>query len=398
MKEEGIETLKSLIILTVFLGSAFTVVAMVPPDEVCCGDFKPLEVQKNKVSGPVVVIIETPAAWELEITVTNNLAPVDEENVEVEDEDEEGEGHQPVALYYTRGEGDDVEPTLRIGDNTIINVVVTDKLPAEFELTEFAPTQGDVAIDMGEDGATLITWNVGNLEPEAQATLELTVVTIQGGIAKPGSYVLNSGATATGVWFSRQETLTDGPTQSILVSIIDGTPNEAPVADAGIDQQAWEGECAYLDGSGSYDPDGSVVGYTWYSDEKQIGSSMTGMPYLSVGVHTITLVVEDNRGLTSADEVIVTVYKEDTEVPGGVMTGIVRDATTQRGFDPYIQVTNENFAISTWTDMGGNYKIIGIPAGHYEVYCESEGYRDFYGVVDIRENEEVDYTIDMFRE
>ncbi len=395
MKEEGIETIKALVILTMFLGTAFTVAAMVPSDEVYGEDFKPLEVNKNKVSGPVVLIIETPAIWELKITVANNLESVAEDVREPEDETKLDES---LSFYSTRGDGIDERPRQSMDQNTIINVVVTDKLPTEFLLTEFVPTRGDVTIDVERGRATLITWNVGNLPPESQATLELTVSTVTGGILKPGSYVLNSGASATGVLHSTQETLTDGPTKAIFVSVIDGTPNEAPVADAGIAQMAFIGNPAYLDGSGSYDPDGNVVGYTWYFGEERIGSSMTGMTYPPVGVHTATLVVEDNRGLTSTDEVTVTIYEEDAKIPGGIMSGIVRDATTRRGFDPYIQVTNENYAISTWTDMGGNYKIIGIPAGHYEVFCVSEGYRDFYGVVDIRENGEVDYTIDMFRE
>lgn len=121
------------------------------------------------------------------------------------------------------------------------------------------------------------------------------------------------------------------------------------------------------------------------------------MTYLPVGVHTVTLRVEDNRRTTDTDEVTVTIYNVGAKVPGGVITGIVRDATTYRGFDPYIRISNEDYAISTWTDMGGNYRIIGIPKGHYEVFCTSEGYRDFYGQVYIPENEEVQYDIDMIR-
>lgn len=400
IKEEGIETIKSLIILAAFLGTAFTVAALVPSEEVCCDDLRPLEVQKNRISGPVIVVIDNPATWQLDILVINNLDPVVEDPVNEEvNNDVDEEPNLPVYCFSTRGSGEDrALHTIMISPNTITDVVVKDTLPAEFELFEFTPTQGDVSINIGEKGATLLTWNVGNLEPKARATLTLSVRIANGGFSKPGSYIINSGATVSGFLHSTQEILTDGPTNPIFVTVTDGDPNEAPVADAGIDQMAFEGNPVYLDGSGSYDPDGTIVRYTWYLDGERIGSSRSVLSYLlPVGVHTITLVVEDNRRFTDTDEVTVTVYEEDAEVSGGVMTGVVRDATTSVGFDPYIQLTNENYAISTWTDFEGNYRIIGIPEGHYEVFCMAEGYQDFYGEVYIPENGEAHYDIDMFR-
>jgi hypothetical protein len=378
--------------MALFLATAFTVAAMMPSDEVCCDELKPLEVLKHKISGPAAVVIENPAIWQLEITVINNLEPVIVEN-EIEQEPE-----TQLVLYATRGEGESCcEPRQIIGQSTITDVVVKDTLPGEFELVEFVPSQGIVSIESDEQGATLLTWNVGNLEPKAKATLELSLRTANGGFSKPGNYLINSGATASGFLYSTQEILTDGPTRSIFVSVTDGDPNELPIADAGINQMAFEGNPVYLDGSGSYDPDGSVVKYEWFLGEERVGNSRIFMTYLPVGVHTVMLRVEDNRRQTDTDEVTVTIYNEGAKVAGGVMTGIVRDATTYRGFDPYIVVSNENYAISTWTDMGGNYRIIGIPEGHYEVSCQSEGYGDHYGQVYIPENGEVQYDIDMIR-
>jgi hypothetical protein len=378
--------------MALFLATAFTVAAMMPSDEVCCDELKPLEVQKHKVSGPAAVVIENPAIWRLEITVINNLEPV------VVDNEIEQEPENELVFYATRGEGEPCcESRQSIGQSTITGVFVKDTLPGEFELVEFVPSRGVASIESDEQGATLLTWNVGNLEPKAKATLELSLRTTNGGFSKPGNYLINSGATASGFLYSTQEILTDGPTRSIFVSVTDGDPNELPIADAGINQMAFEDNPVYLDGSGSYDPDGSVVKYEWFMGEERIGNSKTFMTYLPVGVHTVMLRVEDNRRSTDTEEVTVTIYKEGAKVPGGVMIGIVRDATTYRGFDPYIVVSNENYAISTWTDMGGNYRIIGIPEGHYEVSCQSEGYRDHYGIVDIPENGEVQYDIDMFR-
>jgi len=395
MKEEGIETLKSILVLAVFLGVALTVAAMMPSDDVCCDEFKPLEVNKIKVIGPTVLVIGAQATWELEIKVTNNLEPFVKDVIESEGNNDL---EKPVTYYSTRADGECCEKgTGVINQNTITDVIVKDTLPSEFKLIGFSPTQGDVDTQFNENGATSLVWDVGNLMPQSKAILTLEVGITNEVFSKPGSYVINSGATTSGYLPSTQEILTDGPSRSILLTVTDGTPNEAPIAEAGINQMAFNGNPVYLDGSGSYDLDGTIVYYDWYLGEEELGSGRTLMTYLPVGVHTVTLEVEDNRLATGTDEVTVTVYEKNAQVSGAVIEGIVRDATTYRGFDPYIQLTSENYAISTWTDMGGSYRIIGLPEGHYEVYCKAEDYRDFYGQVYIPENGEVEYDIDMIR-
>jgi hypothetical protein len=383
-----------MVILAVFLGVAFAVSAVLPAEVVTQEEFKSLEVTKEKISGPAVIVINNEALWELQITVTNNL-----ESVPVDVEDDVDDLPDTPILFVpsttTRSDGE-AKGVSFVDDNTITNIEVFDVLPFEFTLFDYVMTQGDVTIETDEDGSTLILWKVGNLAPKAHATLDITVVV--SGFSKPGTYLLNGGATVSGTLHSTSEVLTDGPTKSILVTVTDGTPNEAPIAEAGVDQMAFEDYPIYLEGSGSYDSDGTIVRYTWYMGDERVGSSKSVLTYyFPVGEHEVTLFVEDNRGAVDSDTVTITIYKEDAKIPGGVMYGTVRDATTRQGFDPYIQVWNENYAISTWTDMGGNYRIIGIPAGHYQTYCESKGYSDFYGEVTVTENGEILYDIDMIR-
>jgi hypothetical protein len=390
IKEEGIETVKSLVILAIFLGSAFTVAAMIPEDEVCCEESGPLEVEKTKISGPTVLVIDSPAKWELEITVVNNLEPTEKE-ISPEKETEE-----PV-VSTTRSEGAEYKVIKDFDPNTIIDVIVKDEIPADFVLLEFKPSLGDVKVEKNR-GGTQLTWKVGPLKPQGKATLYLVVGTVRGGFQKAGSYVLNGGATANGLLYGTKEAVSDGPTRSILLTVTDGVPLEAPVAEAGIAQMTFEDNPAYLDGSGSYDPDGAIVKYEWYLGDKCIGRTETVLTYLPLGKHVVTLIVEDNHKLTASDEVIVTVYEKDAVVDGGSMTGAVRDAATRRGFDPYIVISNGNFELSTWTDMGGNYRLIGIPEGNYRVTCQTDGYQDFSDEVYIPENTEVAYDIYMERE
>ncbi len=86
----------------------------------------------------------------------------------------------------------------------------------------------------------------------------------------------------------------------------------APTASAGPDQtltdtDASGSEPVTLDGSGSSDPDGTIVGYSWTENEVEIATGATPTAELGVGVHTITLTVTDDEGLTASDEVVITV-------------------------------------------------------------------------------------------
>ena len=91
--------------------------------------------------------------------------------------------------------------------------------------------------------------------------------------------------------------------------------NRPPVADAGPDQTV---ECAgastsvTLDGSGSSDPDGDALTYSW----TWTGGSASGVsPTISLphGTHTITLTVDDGKGGTDTDEVVIDIV--DTTPP-----------------------------------------------------------------------------------
>ncbi|WP_460788776.1 PKD domain-containing protein [Nocardioides maradonensis] len=75
--------------------------------------------------------------------------------------------------------------------------------------------------------------------------------------------------------------------------------NQAPTAAFGSTCAA--GGCAF-DGSGSSDPDGSVVGYSWdFGDGSPAGTgATTSHSYTQTGTYTVTLTVTDNGGRTSS--------------------------------------------------------------------------------------------------
>jgi hypothetical protein len=96
------------------------------------------------------------------------------------------------------------------------------------------------------------------------------------------------------------------------------TLNTPPVANAGPDQvvecTSPAGAQVTLDGSASFDPDGDPLTFTW-TDEMNNVVATGAMPMIIVpeGTHTFTLTVDDGRGGTDADTVVITV--QDTTPP-----------------------------------------------------------------------------------
>jgi hypothetical protein len=88
--------------------------------------------------------------------------------------------------------------------------------------------------------------------------------------------------------------------------------NPSPVANAGPDQSAADAggdsvESFTLDGSGSSDPNGSIVSYEWRDGATLLGNAVSVNATLSLGAHTIVLTVTDDGGETASDSAVITV-------------------------------------------------------------------------------------------
>lgn len=96
--------------------------------------------------------------------------------------------------------------------------------------------------------------------------------------------------------------------------------NTPPVANAGDDQTiectASTGTSVTLNGTGSSDPDDDPLTFTWTGPFPEGGGTVTGptpIVTLPLGVHTITLTVDDGNSGTDTDAVEITI--EDTTPP-----------------------------------------------------------------------------------
>lgn len=100
----------------------------------------------------------------------------------------------------------------------------------------------------------------------------------------------------------------------MIVPTLSAGPNASPVADAGSDQTVYvKGNAGAatvtLDGSGSYDPDGTLIAYEWLLDDELIATGRTASVSLELGSHTITLRVTDDHQASGEDQVAVEVSK-----------------------------------------------------------------------------------------
>ncbi|TLM65980.1 MAG: hypothetical protein FDZ70_10680, partial [Actinobacteria bacterium] len=124
---------------------------------------------------------------------------------------------------------------------------------------------------------------------------------------------------STVIGFSLTATDSDGYQSTSYTFVSVTTSNATPVADAGADTTVNEGQTATLDGSASYDPDGTIATVIWtrvdslpytivLADPTSLTTTFTA-PDVGAGGATFTfnLLVYDDKGTPAYDEVLVTV-------------------------------------------------------------------------------------------
>lgn len=139
-----------------------------------------------------------------------------------------------------------------------------------------------------------------------------------GSISSSGVLPVTSGAFDT----TYNGGATDGYIMLYQIAAVSGTTapgnNDAPVADAGLDRNVVEKTSVILDGSHSYDSDGSIVAYHW----TQLKGKSVSIRNADSAVATFTapktrknksidlifgLTVTDDKGATDSDQVTITV-------------------------------------------------------------------------------------------
>ncbi|TLZ50634.1 MAG: PKD domain-containing protein [Methanobacteriota archaeon] len=157
--------------------------------------------------------------------------------------------------------------------------------------------------------------------------------------------------------------------------------NQAPIADAGVDRTAFKRAPIALDGSGSADPEGDPLAFSW----RQTGGPVVGIagattstPAFSAtasGTYAFLLTVSDGWGGTASDSVSIVVVNRPPTADAGVdrtvfkRTAVALDGLQSADPDgdglayawtqesgPHVTLTNADHAIATFTPVAlGTY-------------------------------------------
>ncbi|MGD8587508.1 MAG: PKD domain-containing protein [Chromatiales bacterium] len=143
--------------------------------------------------------------------------------------------------------------------------------------------------------------------------------------------------------FTVSLTVTDdaGATDTATTIATIALGNQPPVSDPNGPYSGTVGVAVSFDGSGSSDPDGSIVAYDWDFGDGNTGSGVSpSHSYAAAGTYNVTLTVTDDAGAT--DSAMTTAAIGDAPQdpiadPNGPYTGIVGEAVSFDGsgsFDP----------------------------------------------------------------
>ena len=127
-------------------------------------------------------------------------------------------------------------------------------------------------------------------------------------------------------------------------------PNRNPIANPGGPYSGFVGTPIQFDGSGSNDPDGDPITFSWDFGDGASGSGVAPVhEYPGAGTYTITLTVDDGRGGTSTAQ-----STADIVIPGPSISGFT---PTDGPVGTVVTITGANF------DAGGlRVNFNGVPA------------------------------------
>lgn len=202
---------------------------------------------------------------------------------------------------------------------TVINNPPVADAGADFNVQELVAGQLNGTASFDPDSNPL-TYSWQQISP-ASPTIALTGATT----ATP---TFTAPSVTSNTPFTFRLTVNDGQggsdTDDVIVTVLDFTaPNNPPNANAGVDQQVNEGTTVNLNGSQSNDPDGDALSFAWAqiagTPTVTLSGASTATPSFTAPMVaastqlTFRLTVNDGRGGSDTDDIIVTV--NDTSTP-----------------------------------------------------------------------------------
>ena len=256
------------------------------------------------------------------------------------------------------------------------------------------PPSANAGPDQSVNEGDLVTLN-GNASDDADGSI-LSYAWVQ----QPGPSVLLNGADTSMPTFSAPEvapagedlvfelTVTDNDnlssTDTVSVTINAIAVPQPPIVDAGTDQSVDEGAAVTLDGTGSYDPDGSIQTYSWTQSSgpavslSGASSSTPGFtaPEVSAAGATLLfqLTVTDNDDMVNSSTTSVTVNDLFLlNPPANLSTSVTGSVVSLSWVDT--SNSEESFEIERATKVKGKYRFARIDTAA----ANATGYQDDVG-------------------
>ena len=156
------------------------------------------------------------------------------------------------------------------------------------------------------------------LDGSGSVDLDGTIVSYDWDLDDDGAFDDAAGINPTYTWtvdgtytISLRVTDSDGATDNDSAIVTTSTPNQSPIADAGGPYSGETGQSILLDGSGSYDLDGTIVSYDWDLDDDGAFDDAAGItPHISwpaAGIYTVSLQVTDDDFASDFNTTTVTI-------------------------------------------------------------------------------------------
>ncbi len=218
--------------------------------------------------------------------------------------------------YVPSGIDTDFEGEDRIadgdGDHTPVVDMGVDEYPdftPPAAPTNLVATAGNELVDLDWDDSS--EGDLGGYNVYRSQTTGNPYTRVNGSLLSSSTYT-DTGLTSGVTYYYVVKAVDQSSNESGYSDEASATTNKPPVADAGPDETYTlsSGQTTAnvtLDGSGSSDPDGNIVSYTW-TGTPDPADNVTPTVTLAAGTNTFTLVVTDDDGASSdPDSVIITV-------------------------------------------------------------------------------------------
>jgi YD repeat-containing protein len=264
--------------------------------------------------------------------------------------------------------------TVDVGGSYIVQLLVTDGIVTSAADTVTISTQNRPPVANAGTDQTVALKSTVQLDGSASSDPDNDAITYNWSLlSKPtGSNAALSNGTVAKPTFAAdtagnyvaQLIVLDGKADSAPDTVIISTENSIPIANAGPDQTVNAGSTIPLDGSSSFDPDGTPLFYSWSITTRPAGSS-AGLSDSTIvnptfvadrsGTYVAQLMVGDGSLVSAPDTVLITAENKAPLVNAGADQTITLPASASLSGT----VTDDGFPIppgsttNTWSKVSG---------------------------------------------